>query len=84
MGIFSVYTGLIYNDIFSLPLSTAPSMWQLKETESGLKYIRDPSVGVYPFGVDYTWHLAENSLLFLNSYKMKMSILLGVLQVCVD
>lgn len=35
---------------------------------------------VYPVGIDPTWHLGSNELAYLNSLKMKISVILGVLQ----
>ena len=79
MGLFSIYAGLLYNDIFSKSLHIWESGWDWQasnETEVGIWTGR-----VYPFGIDPAWHSAENSLIFMNSYKMKLSIVLGVAHV---
>ena len=79
MGIFSMYTGLIYNDIFSKSMSIFPSQWTWPDNfESGtpLTAKKVPNY-VYPFGLDWNWHEASSELLFTNSFKMKLSILLG-------
>uniref|UniRef100_A0A8C1RTA4 V-type proton ATPase subunit a n=1 Tax=Cyprinus carpio TaxID=7962 RepID=A0A8C1RTA4_CYPCA len=88
MGIFSVYTGLIYNDCFSKSLNMFGSSWSVRpmfETLDGNSVLQlDPAVpgvfgGPYPLGIDPIWNIATNKLTFLNSFKMKMSVILGVI-----
>ncbi|KVI02018.1 ATPase, V0 complex, subunit 116kDa [Cynara cardunculus var. scolymus] len=83
MSLFSIYTGLIYNEFFSVPFELfSPSAYACRDaacseaTTIGLIKVRD----TYPFGVDPAWHGSRSELPFLNSLKMKMSILLGVAQ----
>nr|UQS87549.1 ATPase H+ transporting V0 subunit a1b [Rhamdia quelen] len=96
MGLFSIYTGIIYNDCFSKSLNVFGSSWSVRPMFEGgnwtfevVKTTRllqmDPAVsgvfgGPYPIGIDPIWNMATNKLTFLNSYKMKMSIILGVTQ----
>ncbi|CAD7941087.1 unnamed protein product [Amoebophrya sp. A120] len=47
------------------------------EGEQGRQYVADHQ-GPYPFGVDPAWKGAQNELNFMNSMKMKISVLLGV------
>eukprot|EP00897_Mesotaenium_endlicherianum_P007882 jgi/Mesen1/7121/ME000369S06443 len=83
MSIFSIYTGLIYNEFFSVPFQLfAKSAYVCRSpdcsdsTTVGLIKARQ----TYPFGVDPSWHGSRSELTFLNSLKMKMSILLGLSQ----
>ncbi|XP_043324256.1 V-type proton ATPase 116 kDa subunit a1 isoform X4 [Cervus canadensis] len=95
MGVFSIYTGLIYNDCFSKSLNIFGSSWSVRpmfdiynwteETLRGNPVLQlNPSVtgvfgGPYPFGIDPIWNIATNKLTFLNSFKMKMSVILGII-----
>uniref|UniRef100_A0A7N8X9C6 V-type proton ATPase subunit a n=1 Tax=Mastacembelus armatus TaxID=205130 RepID=A0A7N8X9C6_9TELE len=95
MGLFSIYTGAIYNECFSRGLNTFGSTWHVRpmfekniwnaSVLAGNQYLSmDPVVsGVftspYPFGIDPVWGLANNKLTFLNSYKMKMSVIIGII-----
>ncbi|XP_026200925.1 V-type proton ATPase 116 kDa subunit a [Anabas testudineus] len=98
MGLFSIYTGTIYNDCFSKALNVYGSSWSVRpmfnpqvggnwtpDTLAGNNLLQlDPAVpgvfnGPYPIGIDPIWAISSNKLTFLNSFKMKMSVILGVI-----
>lgn len=87
MGLFSIYCGIIYNDIFSKSVNIFGSSWKIMYDNStvyenkflqlnpaGKDYIQHP----YPLGLDPVWMLAQNKIVFQNSLKMKLSIIFGV------
>ena len=96
MGLFSIYTGVIYNDCFSKSFNLFGSSWSSPFNKTTINsYLaanperpviitpesQDLSGGPYPIGVDPIWNLAEaNKLNFLNSMKMKGSIIVGISQ----
>ncbi|XP_063328307.1 V-type proton ATPase 116 kDa subunit a isoform X2 [Pelmatolapia mariae] len=98
MGVFSMYTGIIYNDCFSKSLNVFGSGWSVRPmfnpraggnwtdgTLNGSTVLQlDPAVdgvfnGPYPIGIDPIWSISVNKLSFLNSFKMKMSVIVGVI-----
>ncbi len=86
MGFFAVYAGFVYNDMFSLGLNLFGSRWDFgsDEPDEGTVATMTSSYGdaesVYPFGLDPAWHVSSNELLFFNSFKMKLSVILGIIQ----
>jgi V-type H+-transporting ATPase subunit a len=91
MGFFAVYAGFLYNDCFSLGLNLFGSRYYFEGQEDGTVEEGDVAklIGefgsddaVYPFGLDPMWHVASNELLFFNSFKMKLSVILGITQMC--
>jgi len=91
MGIFSVFAGLIYNEAFSMPLTIfGKSHYECAhplEVHNGFRLcpggnvdglVRAPGTLPYPVGVDPIWHGTRTELPFVNGFKMKMSIVMGV------
>lgn len=50
MGFFSIYTGLLYNDIFSIALPLSVSGWSYNANSTG--YFDPQKHFTYPFGID--------------------------------
>uniref|UniRef100_A0A0B7BHL0 V-type proton ATPase subunit a n=1 Tax=Arion vulgaris TaxID=1028688 RepID=A0A0B7BHL0_9EUPU len=90
MGLFSVYTGIIYNDAFSKSFNVFGTQWNPNIPEEDLTTLGDAQIVLNPIythinstaylvGVDPIWQEAKNKILILNSLKMKMAIILGVI-----
>lgn len=88
MGLFSIYTGFVYNDVFSKSMNIFGSQWSIHYNVSTVLENHELELNpassdlhdtfVYPIGLDPAWQLGTNKIIFLNSYKMKLSIIFGV------
>lgn len=88
MGAFSMYTGFIYNDIFSKSMNLfGGSKWRINYNASTIMenefLTLDPNDHwlnrTYPLGMDPIWQVAgNNKIIFQNSIKMKIAIIFGV------
>ena len=88
------YTLGIYNDCFAHSLNLFGTRWTFQEhggepvgdikkgTVASLRsnHTYGSSDSVYPIGFDPVWSIAENELDFINSFKMKFSIVIGIIQ----
>lgn len=60
---FAIWFGFLYGDFGSLPIALFKSQYEIGRT--------------YPFGIDPIWHHADNKMIFINSLKMKLSLIIG-------
>ena len=73
MSCFSIIAGLIYNDVFAQGFDFFGTRYDVANLP-----IHGGDSPVYNFGIDPAWHWADNSMIFLNSYKMKLSVIIGI------
>lgn len=77
MGFFSFFCGLMYNDFTSIPLKMFGD--SCYDAQNGVKTATYKGNDcIYPVGVDPVWYLSKNELSYMNSLKMKLSVILGV------
>jgi V-type H+-transporting ATPase subunit a len=85
-GIFGCYVGLLYNEAFAFPMNFfGGSRWvDAEDQNEGCSPEASECVMLnnepYPVGIDPIWHYTANKITFFNSFKMKISIVVGVLQ----
>ncbi len=83
-SIFAIFCGLMYNEFFSIPLDLFGTCYNSKKDG---KYVQDKEVlneyevkkCVYPIGLDPVWIGNQNELVYTNSLKMKLSIIVKVI-----
>jgi len=95
MSLWAIYCGFIYNEFFSIPMYIFKSSWSLhpahgeivpSNTPMNYNAVNGTSYSytyTYPFGVDPAWKGAPNELEYYNSFKMKISILFGIMQMSI-
>lgn len=74
MGCFAFYCGLIYNDFLGIPWKLFSSCY----TRTHMRFEKEDSDCTYPLGFDPVWFQSQQEIAFLNSFKMKISIVIGV------
>lgn len=78
MGTFSTFCGFIYNDFTSIPIYLFGQSCYITDHSTNQVSFKEDCT--YPIGVDPKWYIAKNELTYMNSLKMKISVILGVAQ----
>lgn len=87
MSFFSIFNGFIYNEFGSLTTYIAGNGRScytkfVQANVDGQTNIynayREDDECVYPFGIDPIWYMSTQTISFMNSLKMKASVIIGV------
>jgi len=81
MGVFSTFCGFLYNDFAAVPLNFIKTCFDVPVGDE--QYTRSDKNCVHPTSFDPIWYAASNELQFVNSFKMKISVIVGVAQMVV-
>ncbi|CAK75560.1 unnamed protein product (macronuclear) [Paramecium tetraurelia] len=84
MGFWAFYNGWIYNDFMSVPINLFGSCYEPGTVDDPIHkdeqvWVQKDESCVYPFGIDPVWMCVPNELTFMNSYKMKLAVIIGVI-----
>jgi V-type H+-transporting ATPase subunit a len=79
MGFCSFYSGFMYNDFIGNPIPIFNSCYNNINNKNNTIVNRKNNC-VYPIGIDSKWYSSTNELSFINSLKMKLSVIYGVFQ----
>ena len=74
MGFFATFCGLMYNDMMSIPLEIFGTSCYPDND------VRPLPGCVHSFGVDPRWYRSTLSITFVNSLKMKLSVIIAIAQ----
>ena len=81
MGFFGMFCGFMYNDFASVPINF-PTCYTVKiegDPKNNYNEYNKTDSCNYKFGLDPIWAGSLNELTVINSLKMKLSVILGVL-----
>ena len=78
-AICATYMGLLYNEVASLPIDIFGTSYAPQYKTGDTTYYKFDGMP-YIIGVDPKWRWSSNHVMFTNSLKMKMSVIIGILQ----
>lgn len=77
LGVFATFCGFLYNEFAAVPLNFVSTCFDTFLPDGETLQRSDPSC-VHPTSIDPIWYASANELQFINSFKMKISVILGV------